>query len=183
MVRNLTDNTAPTTDELLDPWCFTKFYRGNLTVNEYDTDGQKNKTGAWQEINISDMNNSHIGHWLTYKCLASSNIGLRSEDPNNVEEYALMGNPRSFAPKKHSLKSSEKIDESKLFNLGYGATVGVRQNFKWNDVPYTRDVFDTRIMFSNVQENNSFKNAYRIFQGLSYQDVDNQYGSITKILE
>ena len=38
-------------------------------------------------------------------------------------------------------------------------------------------------MFSNIQENNSFKNAYRIFQGLSYQDVDNQYGSITKILQ
>lgn len=38
-------------------------------------------------------------------------------------------------------------------------------------------------MFSKVQENNAFKNSYRIFQGLSYQDIDSKYGSITKILD
>jgi len=49
-------------------------------------------------------------------------------------------------------------------------------------VPYVKDQFDNRIMFSNVQTEDEFKNAYRIFQGLSYKDIDRQYGAIVKIL-
>lgn len=37
-------------------------------------------------------------------------------------------------------------------------------------------------MFSNVQVEDSFQNAYRIFQGLSYKDLDRQYGAIVKLL-
>ena len=50
------------------------------------------------------------------------------------------------------------------------------------DVPYTKDQFDNRIMFSNVQVDDDFKNAYRIFQGLSYKDIDRQYGAIVKMI-
>jgi hypothetical protein len=37
-------------------------------------------------------------------------------------------------------------------------------------------------MFSNIQVDGDFKNAYRIFQGLSYKDIDRQYGAIVKLI-
>jgi hypothetical protein len=37
-------------------------------------------------------------------------------------------------------------------------------------------------MFSNIQVDDDFKNAYRIFQGLSYKDIDRQYGAIVKLI-
>jgi hypothetical protein len=37
-------------------------------------------------------------------------------------------------------------------------------------------------MFSNVEVSADFKNGYRIFQGLSYKDIDRQYGGIVKLL-
>jgi hypothetical protein len=37
-------------------------------------------------------------------------------------------------------------------------------------------------MFSNVEVSSDFKNGYRIFQGLSYKDLDRQYGAIVKLL-
>jgi hypothetical protein len=50
------------------------------------------------------------------------------------------------------------------------------------NLPYIKDQFDNRIMFSNVQVDDEFRNAYRIFQGLSYQDIDRQYGAIVKLI-
>ena len=35
---------------------------------------------------------------MTYKCLSNYNLGLRSEDSTHTDEYALMGNARSFYP-------------------------------------------------------------------------------------
>lgn len=37
-------------------------------------------------------------------------------------------------------------------------------------------------MFSNIAVKDSFSNGYRVFQGASYRDIDNQYGEITKLL-
>ena len=37
-------------------------------------------------------------------------------------------------------------------------------------------------MFSDVQAIGDFKNAYRIFQGLDYKDIDRQYGAIVKFV-
>ena len=37
-------------------------------------------------------------------------------------------------------------------------------------------------MFSNVQVDGDFRNAYRVFQGLSYKDIDRQYGAIVKLI-
>ena len=50
------------------------------------------------------------------------------------------------------------------------------------DYEYLKDVFDTRVMFSNVEVSSDFKNGYRIFQGLSYKDLDRQYGAIVKLI-
>jgi hypothetical protein len=96
---------------------------------------------------------------------------------------ALMGNPRTFYPLNDiSTAISYKIPESKLQNSGYNSTVGRKRNFSVPNVPYINDLFDNRIMFSNVQVDDDFRNAYRIFQGLSYQDIDRQYGAIVKLI-
>ena len=37
-------------------------------------------------------------------------------------------------------------------------------------------------MVSDVQQEDEFKNSYRMFQGLDYKDIDRQYGAIVKFL-
>jgi len=51
------------------------------------------------------------------------------------------------------------------------------------DVPYLKDKFNNRIMFSELHVNDSFRNGYRIFKGFNYKDYNVGWGSITKILE
>ena len=108
---------------------------------------------------------------------------MRSEDSLNTTEYALMGNPRSFYPKTGiSTKSGVKIAESYLQNQGYTTTLSEKRNVIYKDTPYNRTDYSNRIMFSNVSVKDSFENGYRTFQGLSYRDIDAQYGAITKIV-
>ena len=54
--------------------------------------------GSYENMNRSDLNTVNLGTWVTYKCLSNYNLGLRSEDPSHTDEYALMGNARSFYP-------------------------------------------------------------------------------------
>ena len=94
-----------------------------------------------------------------------------------------MGNPRYFYPVNDiSTSAPAKVQDSALLNQGYNATVGQRQNFSAPNLPYIKDLFDNRVMFSNVQTYGNFQNAYRIFQSLDYQDIERQYGAIVKLL-
>jgi hypothetical protein len=94
-----------------------------------------------------------------------------------------MGNDRSFYPlKSTNTFSSGKIPESFILNEGYNVSLSAKRYQIVPDIPYIKELFDTRIMFSNVQVEDSFQNAYRIFQGLSYKDLDRQYGAIVKLL-
>lgn len=96
---------------------------------------------------------------------------------------ALLGNPRAFYPVVGaSTATAMKVADSALFNEGYGATVGRKRNSLKQQTPYDKNEFPTRIMFSNVSVTDSFTNAYRVFQGLSYNDYTKQYGGITKLL-
>jgi hypothetical protein len=109
-------------------------------------------------------------------------LGLRSFDRSYLDEQALLGNPRGFYPVSGlSTKSSNKIEDSYILNDGYNATVGNKLNVAVDDLPYIKDQFDNRIMFSNIQSEDEFKNGYRIFQGMSYKDIDRQYGAIVKM--
>lgn len=174
MQRNFVDPSVPTNDLIVDPDTWSKVYNGYNA-----TDIEK-----WSEINIADLNTVPIGTWVTFKVLSNYNLGLRALDRSNVEETALLGNPRSFYPYSDiSTNASYKMNESWILNDGYNATVGIKRNFLHSNVPYLKDIYDTRVMFSNVQVNDDFKNAYRIFQGLSYKDIDRQYGAIVKLLD
>lgn len=169
--RNFTSQTVPTNDTIVDFNTWKDNFKGIRN------------TENWDDINVGDINAVAIGSWVTFKGLSNNNISLRSIDEFNTEEIALMGNPRGFYPAQGmSTKSSAKIPESNLYNRGYSTTLGYKRNYKYLDVPYEVDEFDTRIMFSDIQVDGNFKNSYKVFQGLSYQDLDRQYGGIIKIL-
>ena len=171
--RNFIDSSVPINDIIIDSRTWKEHYDGFL----------KTKADEWLKMNKADINTVPLGMWVTYKCLSSYNLGLRSFDRSYVDEQALMGNPRGFYPVTGlSTKPSNKIEDSWILNDGYNSTVGKRNNIPAIDVPYIKDQFDNRIMFSNVQVDDDFKNAYRIFQGLSYKDIDRQYGAIVKLL-
>ena len=171
MHRNFTSSSVPINDTIIDTSTWKENFNGLKGATE------------WNKINKADIDAVPIGHWMTYKCMSNYNTGLRCVDPFQIEEQALMGNPRSFYPLQGiSTKSSNKIPESNLMNDGYNSLLGVKRNFSFEIVPYVKDIFDTRIMFSNIQVDGAFKNSYKVFQGLSYEDIDRQYGSIVKIL-
>lgn len=171
MHRNFTSSSVPINDTIIDPNSWKDNFKGLRNTTD------------WNKINKADVDAVPIGSWFTYKCFSNFNLGLRCKDPFQIEEQSIMGNPRNFYPIQDvSTKSSNKIPESNLMNDGYNSLLGVKRNFTFDIVPYVKDIFDTRIMFSNIQVDGAFKNSYKVFQGLSYEDIDRQYGSIIKIL-
>ena len=183
--RNFVDSDVPVNEHILDNNTWKNNYKGYSKTKKTDTSEKKdNKTyGFYENINRADLNTVNMGMWVTYKCLSNYNLGLRSEDSTHTDEYALMGNARSFYPfSDMSPVVSHKTEESWLLSDGYNATVGEKRNFAASEVPYIQELFDNRVMFSNVQANGDIKNAYRIFQGLDYKDIDRQYGAIVKFL-
>ena len=180
--RNFTDPDLPINDSIIDSRTWINNYAGlNYTPEAPDVENKKGY--GWLGINRADVNAVPLGMWITYKCLSSYNLGLRSENTSHSEEQATFGNARGFYPLHDtSIKSAYKINESFILNQGYSATVGQKWNTIVSNVPYIKDQFDNRIMFSNVYTEDNFKNGYRIFQGLSYKDIDRQYGAIVKLL-
>lgn len=171
--RNFVDSSVPINDIIVDSKTWKSHYKGFLNT----------PADEWLKMNKADLNTVPMGTWVTYKCLSSYNLGLRSFDRSYVDEQALLGNSRGFYPVTDiSTRPSNKIEDSWILNDGYSATVGQKIHVPAVDVPYIKDQFDNRIMFSNVQVDDDFKNAYRIFQGLSYKDIDRQYGAIVKLL-
>lgn len=182
--RNFVDSEVPVSDIIIDTDTWKKNYKGYMNmINNVESEDENDRIGNFANINRADVNSVPLGMWVTYKCLSNYNLGLRAIDTSNSDEYALMGSPRSFYPVSDmSTVSSTKIEESKLLNDGYNSTVGQRRNFIVDNVPYIKDIYDNRIMFSNVQREDDFQNAYRIFQGLSFKDIDRQYGAIVKLI-
>lgn len=186
--RNFTDPDAPINDYILEPGSWNDHYAGHMHMkasknsDEYASNGSLDK-GDWYKINRGDLNSAPLGMWITFKLLSSYNLGMRAENRNNVQEMALMGNPRSFYPiSSMSISSNAKISESKLLNTGYSATVSAKEYYEHPPVPYVKSLFDNRIAFSNIQVEDDFKNGYRVFAPLAYQDMDRQYGAIVKLL-
>ena len=178
ILTNFIDSTAPSAEVIADQNTWKYF----IKYHPFSTD-EHSSVDETSQINVSDINTSNLGYWVTYKCLSSYNLGLRSLDYSNETEQSLLGSPRSFFPLNGgSTSTGNKMPESILLNDGYSATVGEKRFILNPDVPYQKSEFANRIIFSNVQVDNSFTNGYRTFQGLSYQDYDKQYGEIVKLV-
>jgi len=177
MQRNFQDPDVPISDTIVDSLSWKNNYRGFTQSGAVD---DKNLL----KINRNDVNAIEIGHWATFKICSNINLAFRVIDESNSAEYALTGTPRSFYPlSSMSTKGESKIPESNLFNAGYNVTVPQKFYFTSPDVPYIKNIFDTRIMFSDLHITDAFRNGYRIFQGLSFKDVTRQYGAVVKIFD
>ena len=187
IITNFVDNTAPTADVIVDPnsWEVNVRQKSRYGGDAEDGGGKdgEREVADYTKVNLTDVNTVDLGYWVSYKCLSSYNLGLRSVDSSHSDEYALMGSPRSFYPLNGgSTATGNKMQESYLLNDGLSATVGRKRYNLLPDVPYSKSEFANRIMFSNVHMTDAFTNGYRTFQGLSYKDYDKQYGEITKLV-
>ncbi len=204
--RNFVDPTLPIYDTIIDNQTWSKNYKGyygalykngkdatdDRQVSELkriadhllgkpDEDDDSKKT-RFYKMNRADINGVPLGIWVTFKCLSNYHLDLRAQDKTHADEAAKMGNARTFYPLNAiSTKSSYKIPETTTLNQGYCTTLGRKHSFVYRNIPYVKDQFDNRIMFSHVQVDDQFKNGYRIFQSLSYRDIDRQYGAIVKM--
>lgn len=182
IIRNFIDPDVPISDNIVD------YQSWDFHVRRWGDSGNKGDDAMdsieWNEVNRADVNTVDLGYWVTYKCLSSYNLGLRTEDYSNVEELKLLGSPRSFYPLNGgSVATGNKMEESFILNDGYSATVSAKTFDLLPNVPYSTSEFANRIMFSNMQVDGAYTNGYRIFQGVAFKDYDKQYGAITKLLQ
>lgn len=168
--RNFQDPDAPCNENIVD----TDTWR-----EKYDED-----TDATDEINRGDLNAVRMGTYITVKCYTSYNIAMRDWDGSYPGEEALTGNKRSFYPLSGlRIDGHSKIPQSCAYNQAFSATLGEKLNFLQPAVPYIKNVFQTRVIYSDIAQTDAFKNGYRIFRGHQYVDYSNQYGGITKLVE
>lgn len=169
--RNFQDPDAPTNDVIVDE---------NTWKDNYShEDTEKNK-----EINRGDVNAVEMGMWVTFKVKSNFNLNLRDLDASYPTEEGLTGHKRGFYPLLDmSTDGSSKIPESLTYNNGFKNTLGERFNFETPDVPYIKNEFGTRIMYSDIYVNDAFKNGFRVFQLTHYRDYPRMYGSIIKMVE
>lgn len=136
------------------------------------------------KINKGDLNAVPIGTWITFTCLSNVNLAMRDIDMSIPGEASLFNKPRGFYPLQPMSKySSNKQPESSVMNGAINVTLSKRHNFLQPDVPWIKNRFDTRIMYSDIAITDAFKNGYRVFQGTSYRDYPKTYGSIVCLKE
>lgn len=137
----------------------------------------------WENLNVSDWNAVPIGYTFAYRYISNYNLSVRSIDQLRTDEMALFGSYRSFYP--HAAYTDSvawKLPDSNLLNAGLSTTQTCLPHFEVELVPYVKHTFDNRIAFSEIQQQGGFQNGYRVFKGLSYQDIDSFYGAIVKLL-
>lgn len=176
MLRNFQDPESPTNDTIVDPNTWENNFSGTSTgALDYE---------KCELINRGDVNAIQLGHWVTFKCMSNINLALRCEDDSNSSEVVLNGHPRTFYPISRLNASGEyKIPESNVFNAGLNSTTSDKYHFVLPNVPYIKNEFSNRIMYSDIYISDAYKNSYRVFQLSNYRDYNSEYGFITKIVE
>lgn len=171
MNRNFVDPNAPYNNRIVT----NKTWDEMLTGEDAADISQVN----WNDVNVGDLNAINLGTWITYKCLSNYNLGLRSLNKQNLQ----LSEFGSFYPiSSMSTKSNSKVDDSELLNEGYSRSLP-RKNYNYQQIaPFQMNTFSNRIAFSNVNTTKLFNSGIRVFQGLSYQDIDNSFGAIVKLL-
>lgn len=169
--RNFQDPETPTNDVIVD---------NNTWKNNYSVDN----TESNNNINRGDVNAVELGSWITVKVRSSYNLSIRSLDSSYPDEEALTGLKRGFYPlQAMSTKGNTKIPSSNVINDGFSTTVSERYNYTLPDVPYIKNRYDTRIMYSDLSIGDAFKNGYRVFELTNYRDYPRTYGGIVSLQE
>lgn len=171
IVRNFNDPSAPYNDKIVD----SKSWKDN-----YNPD----KPEDYASINLGDVNAVQMGLWLTFQLRSSYNLNVRTIDKSNVDESLMCGNYRSFYPHYGQLADgNQKIPDSDQYNKGFSKSVSEKYYFEVPDVPYIKQEFQNRIVFSDIHINDAYKNGFRVIRTMNHKDYPMTYGSITKLLE
>lgn len=171
IIRNFNDPSAPYNDKIVDE---------NSWKDNYDPD----KPEKYADINLGDVNAVQLGLWLTFQLRSSYNLNVRTIDKSNVDESIMCGNYRSFYPHYGQLASgNQKIPDSAQYNKGFTKSVSEKYYFEVPDVPYIKQEFQNRIVFSDIHINDAYKNGFRVIRTMNHKDYPMTYGSITKLVE
>lgn len=169
--RNFQDPEAPTNDKIVDE---------NTWKNNYDGDNKEKLA----DINRGDINAVQLGMWITFKFRSTFNLNIRNIDESNIDETALTGHPRGFYPYfAFNVQGEYKTPEALCVNKAFQNSLSERYNFELPQVPYIKNEFNTRIMYSDISVNDAFKNGFRVFQMTHYRDYPKTYGSIIKLVD
>ena len=168
--RNFADSSNPYNDEILDE---------DTWRNNYDA----NDSEKLQRINRGDVNAVQLGSWITFKLRSSTNLSIRSIDESNINEKGIFGRPRAWYPYQQDLISgNNKIPESYLYNDGLRSTLNEKYYFNVPEVPYIKNIYQNRIIYSDISINDAYRNGYRVFKSTNYVDYTKEYGSIIKLV-
>ncbi len=169
--RNFNDPSAPYNDKIVND----KSWKDN-----YDPD----KPEKYAEINLGDVNAVELGLWLTFSLRSSYNLNIRTVDKSHVDEYLMCGNYRSFYPNYGQLAcGDQKIPDSDQYNKGFTKSVSEKYYFEVPNIPYIKQEFQNRVVFSDIHINDAYKNGFRVIRTMNHKDYPMTYGSITKIIE
>ena len=170
LIRNFNSPSAPYNDEIVDE---------NTWKDNYDPE----KTESYENINLGDVNAVQLGMWVTFRVRSSYNLNIRTLDSSNVDEKQMTGHARGYFPyTPMSIEGTYKIPESHIYNKGFSKSLSDRWNSLLPDVPYIKNWFGTRIMYSDIHINDAYKNGYRVFRKTSSVDYTREYGEITKLI-
>lgn len=170
IIRNFNSPSAPYNDEIVDE---------NTWKDNYDP----KKTESYENINLGDVNAVQLGMWVTFRVRSSYNLNIRTLDSSNVDEKQMTGHARGYFPYiPMSVEGTYKIPESHIYNKGFSKSLSDRWNSLLPDVPYIKNWFGTRIMYSDIHINDAYKNGYRVFRKTSSVDYTREYGEITKLI-
>lgn len=170
IIRNFNSPSAPYNDEIVDE-------------NTWKDNYNPSKTESYENINLGDVNAVQLGMWVTFRVRSSYNLNIRTLDSSNVDEKQMTGHARGYYPyAPMSVEGTYKIPESHIYNKGFSKSLSDRWNNLLPDVPYIKNWFGTRIMYSDIHINDAYKNGYRVFRKTRSVDYTREYGEITKLI-
>lgn len=171
MVRNFQDPSAPINDDIVD--------EGTWKDN-YDITNEEKQA----KVNRGDVNAIKLGHWVTVKVCSNINLSIRSIDSSYPSEEGLTGKSRGFYPlQSMSVSGESKIPESFVVNGGISSTTSDKYNFEQPKVPAIKNIFNTRVMYSDINISDAFKNGFRTYKATHYRDYPSTYGSLIRMVE
>ena len=81
-----------------------------------------------------------------------------------------------------STHGNYKVPDSVCYNSGFTISVGNKINFLMPNVPYIKNIYQTRVMYSSPAPTDSFKNGLREFKLVNFRDYPNQYGGLMRLV-
>lgn len=167
--RNFQDPSAPANDIIVDRKSWIAF------------DPEDRKT--FTKVNLGDVNAVKLGSWYTFKIKSNTNLSIRSLDESHIEEKGVFGLPRGFYPLQQELLSgNNKIPDSYNVNDGFRGNFGEKFYLRYPDVPYIKNNYENRILYSQIAVNDAFRNGYRVFKSTHFNDYTKEHGSIIKLV-